>query len=279
MSVWQLLLTRTAEETFDSWFVRIASTLLGSARLVVAGESHRLTEIEFYYHHPEHPDLFAHRDPIQLELGRWYFHRTGGTYRGGSFKGLDISFGDGTHHGGVLLRGLEQPDGSLVDGPSLLVDHLLKKSGYRDVSAFDKDIAERPIWDDSSPLILRHVPAENRCWLRCARVGLTLRRHRPNTQAERFVLKPYRFLTEPKRIAKGKIHMVLALHAQGQSAGEIQQMTGCPAKTLQRYIDDFERGRQTADFAPFYGIDLGPRDLCQLHGVWHILAQGDNDTG
>ncbi len=261
-----------ADDPFGAWFARMAEALLTGGRLVVAGEPHRLTEIEFYYYNrAEHPDVFAHRDPVQLHLGRWYFHRTAGVYRSGSFKGLDISFGEGGHHAGILIRGLEVPDGTLIDGPSLTVDHLLRKSGYGEVAALDEEIGDRVVWDDSAPLTLRQVPKEERSLLRSARVGLTLKRSRPNSEGPRFVLKPYRFLSEPKRIAKGKLQMVLALHVQGKSAAEIQQMTGCPQKTVQRYVADFEEGRRQADFAPYFGADLGPKDLARLHGVWHAV--------
>jgi hypothetical protein len=63
--------------------------------------------------------------------------------------------------------------------------------------------------------------------------------------------------------------MVLALHAEGLSPEEINQVTGCPKATVNRYIADFEEGCCDTDFAPFYGIDLGPKDLCRLHGTWH----------
>ena len=63
--------------------------------------------------------------------------------------------------------------------------------------------------------------------------------------------------------------MVLALYVQGVTPEEIQKLTGSPAKTVARYIADFEEGRREGDFTPFYGIDLGPKDLCRLHGVWY----------
>jgi hypothetical protein len=277
MSNWPDILQRPPNvpgtDPIEVWFTRMATALLTSARLVVGGEPHRFTEIEFYYHGPDHPDLFAHRDPVQLHCGRWYFHRTGGVYRSGSFKGVDLSFGDGRTHGGVLIRGLEAPDGSLIDGPSLLVDHLLKKSGYHTVAALDEDIGTRLAWDESSPLTLRQTPPEPRSWIRSGRVGLTLKRSRPNSDGPRFVLRPYRFLSEPKRISKGKVLMVVALHAQGKNSASIQQLTGSPLKTVQRYIADFEEGRRNPAFGPFFGKDLGPKELCQLSGVWHAVWQ------
>src|SRR5690242_14156776 len=137
MSFWPEVFQRPAvhpgTDVVDAWFRKIATALLTSARLVVGGEPHRLVEIECYYHGPDHPDPFAHRDPVQLHLGRWYFHRTGGVYRSGSFKGLDVAFGDGHSHAGLLIRGVETAAGTLIDGPSLTVDHVLRKSGYRNV--------------------------------------------------------------------------------------------------------------------------------------------------
>jgi hypothetical protein len=40
---------------------------------------------------------------------------------------------------------------------------------------------------------------------------------------------------------------------------------------VQRYVADFEEGRRAADFGPYYGIDLGPKELCRLQGVWHAV--------
>jgi hypothetical protein len=88
------------------------------------------------------------------------------------------------------------------------------------------------------------------------------------TEGTRFVMRPYRYLTEPRRTKKGKLHLVLALHAQGSSAPDIQRLTNCPRRAVERYVADFERGRKEADFAPFFGIDLGPAELGRLYGVW-----------
>src|SRR5258708_6344224 len=94
---WPALLKKPDElansDKLESWFTRLATAILNGARLWAGNEPHRFTEVEIYYHGPGHPDPFAHRDPVQLDCGRWYFHRTGGVYRSGSFKGLDLAFG------------------------------------------------------------------------------------------------------------------------------------------------------------------------------------------
>jgi hypothetical protein len=255
----------------QAWFDRIAQEVLNGCRLVVARQRYRFTEIEFYYFADIHADSFTHRDPLQREHCRWYFHRTGGVYRSGSFKGMDLTFGDGQAMGGILIRGLETPTGDLVDGPSLLVDHLLDATAAGTVAALDKAIAGRSAWDADNPLRLEAVPPDDPVPVyRCGRVGLSLKRATPERgDMPRFLMRPYRYLTEPRRIKKGKIYLILALHAQGKPMAEIQRVTGTPGGTVARYIKDFEAGSIEADFTPYFGIELGPAELSRLHGVWH----------
>jgi hypothetical protein len=252
----------------DAWFATVAHRMLAGSRLLVGGEPHRFSEIEFYWHSPDHPDLFAHRDPIQLECGRWYFHRTNGVYRSGSFKGVDLSFGSGGAHGGILIRGLRGPSGDFIDGPSLTVDHLLKLSGAGTVPVLDKVIGTKQAWEAGNPLFLEAAEPDETQVFRSPRVGLSLKKSRPGSPHSRFLMRNYRFLSAPKGISKGKLHMVLALHAQGLSPEEIYKATGCPRGSIQRYITDCEAGKAITDIGPYYGKDLTPADLCQLYG-WH----------
>lgn len=273
MSNWVSLLQRPepflGDETAVAWFNRIADRLLNGTQLMVGGKAHRFTEIEFYYHGPGHADPFAHRDPIQLQCGRWYFHRTAGVYRSGSFKGMDLSFGDGTAHAGVLIRGFETANDKLIDGPSLGVDYLLDATAASNVAQLDKAIAGREAWDPGNPLLLREAEGlEQRPLLRSARVGLSLKKAKSSSTMPRFILRNYRYLSRPRQITKGKLHMVLALHIQGRSVPEIQQTTGVNKPAIARYLADYEAGRQTTDFAPYFGIDLGPKELSRLHGTW-----------
>ncbi|HTU93345.1 MAG TPA: hypothetical protein VMF69_24910 [Gemmataceae bacterium] len=266
MFEWVRLLRRS--EPLDDWFTRIAEQLLNGSRLIVGQRPYRMVEIEFYYWSKEHPDPFTHRDPVQFHTGYWYFHRSHGVYRGGSFKGLDLTFGQNVTSGGIIIRGLETPDGGLIDGPSLCMDHLLDATGAATVAELDRTICNRA-WEKNNPLRLTAIKVrENRTLFRSPRVGLMLKRVEARTDATRFVMLPYRYLTEPSRIKKGKLHVVLALHAQGIDIEGINRLTNCPRRIVERYIADFERGRKEADFTPYFGIDLGPAELCKLYGVW-----------
>jgi hypothetical protein len=258
-----------SDTTASAWFDRLADRLLKATRLHIHGQRYRLTEVEVYYHSAAHPDPYAHRNPIQRHTGRWYFHRTGGQYRGGSFKGLDVTFGDGVAHGGILFRGMEKPDGSVVDGPSLLVDELLNATRFRTVATLDAALGERLAWDTDSPMSLVPWEGEPQPVWKSIRVGLSLKRFpfHPEDPAIRFLFRHYRYLTEPRRTKKGKPHLVLPLLADGMSAEKIHRITGCPLATVQRYATEFAAGRGEVHPEPYYGIDLGTKELCRLYGL------------
>jgi hypothetical protein len=259
-----------ADEQFGPWFAALSARLLNETDLLVAGRPYRLAEVEAYYHGPGHPDPFTHRDPVQYETGRWYFHKTAGEYRGGSFKGVDVTLGDGTAMFGVLIRTVVADDGTVVDGPSLTVDHILARTGIADVSSLDRAIAGRRVWDEASPLVLRDANEPRAATVyHTARVGLSLKRSRPGrTDMPLYVIRPYRYLTEPRAVKKGKPQLVCALHRTGLDAAAIVGLTGSPGKTVERYVADYEQGRREATFDPYFGADLGPDGVCKLIGAW-----------
>lgn len=253
-----------------TWFQQIADLLLNNTTLNIAGQAHRLLEIEFYYNGPKHPDPFAHGDPIQKTQLRWYFHRDEGSYRGGSFKGLDISFGSTNAFGGILIRTIEKPDGSLVNGCSLCVDHILATTNSQNVAQLDAQLGSANISDSSKALHLLLDPSvEQRTVLTTARVGLTLKRAYKHKDMPEFIMKPYRFQTRPRDIKKGRIHTVIALHKAGRNLDAIHAESKSPKRSIQGYLENYEAGTQLEKFEPFYGKTLKTADLCQLHGLWH----------
>jgi hypothetical protein len=104
--------------------------------------------------------------------------------------------------------------------------------------------------------------------LKCFRVGLSLKRYRKSEPPAHYIMKSYRYLSEPRRISKGKQHMAQALYAGGASPAEIREKTGCTKGALERYIADYEEGRKEASFDPYFGIELGPKELARLYGLW-----------
>ena len=258
-----------AEGQFAGWFAALADHLLNCTDLLVAGRVYRMAEVEAYYFGPDHPDPFTHKDAVQREFGRWYFHRTAGEYRGGSFKGVDLTFGDGRGTFGVLVRSVVAPDGTLIDGPSLTVDHVLKQTDTTSVAELDRVIGGRPVWDATSPLAVRESKERRAAEVvTTARVGLTLRRSRGKPDAPRFVMRPYRHLTEPRRITKGKPQTVLALHVVGHDVASTQAKTGVARRVIDKYVTDFAVGECESSFDPYLGKELSAADLCKLIGTW-----------
>lgn len=251
-----------------SHFSALADVLLQQMELIIAGVPHRLLEIEFYYHGREHRDPFAHCDPLQKTSGRWYFHRDQGTYRGGSFKGLDISFGPPDVFGGILLRSLEQPDGTVINGCSLLVDSLLNTTRCTYIADLDQQIDQRSVWDETSPLFLRQNLSLNpKDMYKTARVGLTLKRVRQFPDMDMYVMKPYRFLLDPA-IKKGKVYTILSMLQDGRDLVEMQRLTQSPLRIIQQYQQAWESGKSLNSLSGFYGQSLSSTALCELHGAW-----------
>ena len=103
----------------------------------------------------------------------------------------------------------------------------------------------------------------------CSRVGLSLKKSKGKPDAPKFVARPYRFLTEPVQISKGRPHLILALHRAGHTPEAIHDLTGVAKKTIDRYIADFTAGKAVENFDTYICKDLSTADLCKLLGTWH----------
>ena len=253
------------EHAYASVFTELANLLLERTTLYVAGRPYRFTELELYYRSDAHDDPFTHGDPLQKQLGYWYFHRSGGTYRSGTYKGLDITFGDGAAFGGVLIRGLEcLDDAALIDGPCVVVDHLLEVTGVRSIDALVRSLDGTIENTGRSPLYVELASGPRRAVYATPRVGLSLKKE--NTERRhRFIARPYRFLSEPARIKKGKPHLITSLARQHRAPAEIASLTGTRLSVVERYLHAFDSGRRRS-IAEFCG-DLSTSELCALFGA------------
>lgn len=252
----------------ETWFAAVAAALLNRAELVAGGVPLRVAEIEFYLKDADHADPFAHAHPVQRDWGRWYFHRSGGSFRGGSFKGLDLSLGDGTATVGVLLRSVVTPAGELIDGPCRLVDRLLKLTDSPTVAALDAELPGAAAMTAGMPVHFRVAADRGAEVLATARVGLSLKRAAAFGAMPEYVGKRYRFLTDPRRIGPGRPQLVAALHADGRSAAEVRALTGIAAGVVGRYAAAFDEGKAERDFARYVGANLSALDRCRLLGTW-----------
>lgn len=260
------------EADYPGAFLKMADLLLNKATLRVAGVPHRFTEIEFYVNGLGHCDKFTHGDEMQKKGGHWYFHRTGGQFRGGTYKGLDVAIGNAQMFGGILIRGIEQlePLPKLLDGPCVCVDHMLALNGSPSIEQLVSRFDVRIDASGDSPLYIEASEApRSQPVLATARVGLTLKKS-ASEERQRFVAREYRYITEPKAIKKGKQHMVVALHRQGKSAAEIAAATGVAKGSVEKYRAAFEAGKGKP--AESFRDDLSNEQICELFGAcekWH----------
>ena len=257
-----LLASPPLGDSTSRWFERITEALLTETVLDVEGEAHELCEIEFYLHGEGHRDPFTHNDEHQRSSGRWYFHRVGESYRGGTYKGLDLTFGPPDAFGGILIRSLRTATGELINGSSLCVDHLLARTGEANVASLAAAAA-----GPNSRLRLRAVAKRSQTIFITARVGLSLKRVVEHPRMPDYIVRPYRALTRPRGIKKGRVHLVIARHQAGDAPEQIVALTGTPKRTVAEYIAAYERGRALDSATSLHGRSLGTSDLCVLHGA------------
>jgi 3-methyladenine DNA glycosylase Mpg len=117
---------------------KIAQALLTRYVLVVNDIEYQLAEIEFYVKSVDHNDQYTHGDANQKKFGKWYFHRYGnGSYKAGTYKGLDLTLGDGTTYFGVLIRSIyDNVNKEMIEGPCRTVNRILELNGCQDVAEY-----------------------------------------------------------------------------------------------------------------------------------------------
>jgi len=256
-----------SRELFGLEFMKIATQLMNQYLLYIRGEPHRLTELEFYFCGEKHQDVFTHQDELQKTSGNWYFHKTGSGYKGGSYKGLDITFGQ-NGYGGILIRSIETMDGKYIEGPSLVVDNVLSinrtKNGIPEISEFvDSDTFNISVSKKGTLYLHKTDNLEHRNIVAGPRYGLTLKK----TEGDRpyYIMKPYRFVSNALQVRKGRVNLVLGLHASGSTIEQIVTVTGCTQKHIKNYIASFEEGKkQTLEV--YQQKTLTTNLLCSLAG-------------
>lgn len=114
----------------DDFFPSMSEILLNHCYLKINNQKYRLVEIEYYLYSKSHLDSYTHCDPDQLLMHCFYFHKfSTGTYKSGTFKGMDLTFGnhDKKAYFGILIRSIENIEtGKLTEGPCNVVNKILQ---------------------------------------------------------------------------------------------------------------------------------------------------------
>jgi hypothetical protein len=225
------------------YFNHLASMILGSgSTLMINRQPHQIIEIEFYLTSDFHPDPFTHKHPLQATRCQWYFHRSGpnGNYRGGTYKGLDITLGQtsdtSSTYAGLLIRSLAS-NGNVINGPCCCVDYILRISGVESISSLIEINPDLSIWNNSM-LFLRFNSTYS-SFYSTPRVGLSLK---SKSVIERdYISRRYRFIWQcdlVNRIKKGVELLIIELHLSRYSISQISRITGCGITKINKVIDE-----------------------------------------
>ncbi|RUA24149.1 MAG: hypothetical protein DSY76_08245 [Bacteroidetes bacterium] len=175
-----------------SEFYKIADYLLNNVVIKVNENRFRITELEIYYNDSEnHDDPFVHKNSLQLENAKWYFHGSG----------LDITFGKEKIYASALIRGVKNIKSNIyTDGPLNVVTELFKsmKSVY-----------------EQSTFILSPYSFEKEEWepVKSTRIGL----NKDKDNEGDYIKKLYRYLVEINTNHKFKEKTIVAKKLQDRN--------------------------------------------------------------
>ena len=248
-------------------------------------------------------------------------------YRGGSRKGLDLTIGilnssesdspiiptSSSHapsapspiptiRGGILLRSVRRlSDSTVISGPSLLVDELLRTSGASeipelvnekwlgDISASRVPSVENPESNSAATLFIgvKEMTGTSPQMYRSPRVGLDLShpstRLDPSDKRVRYVSKPYRYFILPRLLTvngRGQTFLgvhdhcvkVLEISKKSLLAGTIASLTSLQAQTIEKYLNAYQEGLASGELEHFIGsrgkgVSASPTSFLQLLGA------------
>ena len=162
-------------------FKKIADLLLNQYNLIIGNIEFEITEIEFYYNdNDKHYDKNIHRFNEQKKSNSWYIHKKG---RGG----IDITFGNSKHYGGILIRGIKEINSDkYINGP-LNVLKEIQKILNKSRSELRNELKDKDI--ETSLVKLKQKSNYSKKFIyQGPRVGLV--------EADSLVAFPYRFIVD-----------------------------------------------------------------------------------
>lgn len=88
-----------------------------------------------------------------------------------------------------------------------------------------------------------------------------------------FCLKPYRYMIDASKVRKGRQHLILELHKNGQSAAEIQTTTGATKASITKYIASYERSKANPkEASAYFAKKLNADEFCEFYYVLAAAA-------
>lgn len=223
-------------------FELFATHLLNDCVMYVGTQKYLLEEVEFYYHTDSHKDSYVHQIQDQKTSQQWYFHKyKTGVYKSGTYKGMDLTFGNAKTYGGILIRAIQNVgSGEYVIGPCNVVNHILKQLSISDVQDLVSGMKSSDAFSDKNLFYLKKEKGTNNTIFKGPRVGLS-------AKYPQYMFLNYRFLKSPNVTLKYKDTLVSVLHNSGMQPTEIQNLTGISKATITKAIGTYENGKTLND--------------------------------
>lgn len=187
-------------------FNEISNILLNKSVLCVGERKFRICEIEMYYRDKDHDDQYVHGDNDQLDFGIFYFHKyKNGSYKSGTYKGMDITLGNNGTYFGILIRSImDVKTHELIEGPCKSVNAMLAEFKCHDVKEFMSNKPKKlSIFDKKYGLYIEQTNDLKSEEIMCGpRVGLS-------AKYPDFLNKDYRYAIFSNKIKKQKTWKLL----------------------------------------------------------------------
>ncbi len=191
----------------EEYFYEMADRILNGVYLKVNKKKFRIIEIEFYLKCNGHSDPCTHGDPDQLLMNTFYFHKfKTGTYKAGTFKGMDLTFGSETDNAyfGILIRSIQDmKSGQITEGPCNTVDKILGEYKCASIMDFTKGNSLNIYNNDKDFVIVPTNKLNSLEIFAGPRIGLSKEKYPVHWN------KPYRFVTNRDKIKKAKTSLIL----------------------------------------------------------------------
>ena len=171
-----------------------------------------MIEIEFYICNDNHKDIFTHCHKDQKKMLTWYFHQMSNkdhSYKGGTFKGLDITCGFDNGYAGVLIRSImNETTNQVIEGPCKVVNEFLDKIKCDSIKTLVIDKLNNNVSCQYSDLLKLEEKHYNNTDLYVApRIGLSMKGDTVN-EKQKWVNNNYRFIIFKDNVKKEKKKMI-----------------------------------------------------------------------
>lgn len=176
----------------EKYFLNFSKDFLNTYTLKIGNNYYELVEIEFYYFEcNKHEDIYTHLNELQKENGKLYVHTRWGT-RGG----IDLTFGDGSFYGGILIRGIKYKD-EYIPGPARSRDFIVDKLNEEKKLTINSSKELQKIFNKKNSFKLVQNVSQTNSIIHSTRVGLSDKSSDFKNALYRFIREDY--LNEPKK--------------------------------------------------------------------------------